>query len=178
VKDAGARVRGIPILTVPWTLVDVAGQLGEEALARAAHEAHVKYRVGAAQILRVLEVRPNAPGARKIRRVIQGDIKVSLSYLERVFLTLLRSEGLPLPETNIRVDGRYVDCRWPEFKLTVELDSFSAHATRYAWERDRIREREAYARGDQFRHYTYGDVVEYPAGMLRELRSLLLPSLL
>jgi hypothetical protein len=40
-------------------------------------------------------------------------------------------------------------------------------------EQDRRREREAYARGDHFRRYTYGDVFEDARPMLRELRALL-----
>jgi hypothetical protein len=69
--------------------------------------------------------------------------------------------------------GRYVDCRWAEWRLTVELDSYRYHGSRHAWELDRRREREAYARGDQFRRYTWGDVFEAPRPMLRELRSVL-----
>jgi hypothetical protein len=34
---------------------------------------------------------------------------------------------------------------------------------------------EAYARGDQHRRYTYGDVLEQPALMLAELTELLAP---
>jgi hypothetical protein len=33
------RVRGIPVTTVPRTLVDIAADLGEDGLARACHEA-------------------------------------------------------------------------------------------------------------------------------------------
>ena len=56
----------------------------------------------------------------------------------------------------------------------MELDSYRYHASRHAWELDRKREREAYARGDQFRRYTWADVVEHPALTLRELGSVLL----
>jgi hypothetical protein len=49
------------------------------------------------------------------------------------------------------------------------------HGSRHAWEEDRRREREARARGDEFRRYTYGDVVERPRLMLAELRVLLPP---
>ena len=63
-----------------------------------------------------------------------------------------------------------MDCRWPEYGLTVELDSYRFHNTRHAWEQDHRREREARARGDDFRRYTYGDVFENPAPMLAELR--------
>ena len=48
-----------------------------------------------------------------------------------------------------------------------------AHATRHAWEEDRRREREAHARGDRHRRYTYGDVFEDPRLMLVELNQLL-----
>jgi hypothetical protein len=98
---------------------------------------------------------------------------VTLSKLERDFLTQLKTAGLPAPQTNRRADDRYVDCRWPRHRLTVELDSYRYHHTRHAWELDRRREREARARGDEFRRYTYGDVKEDRALMLAELRELL-----
>ncbi len=66
-----------------------------------------------------------------------------------------------------------MDCRWPNLKLTVELDGYRYHHTRHAWEKDRHREREARARGDEFRRYTYGDVLENPKLMMAELRGLL-----
>jgi very-short-patch-repair endonuclease len=66
-----------------------------------------------------------------------------------------------------------VDCRWPEQRLTVELDGYRYHHSRHAWERDRQREREARVRGDDFRRYTFGDVFEEPDFMLSELATLL-----
>lgn len=98
---------------------------------------------------------------------------MTLSELEAGFLALLREAGLPLPNTNRPAGGRRVDCRWPEQRLTVELDSYRYHQSRHAWEADRGREREAYARGDDFRRYTWGDVFERPARMMVELRMLL-----
>ena len=65
-----------------------------------------------------------------------------------------RKNGLALPETNRVAGGRRVDCRWPERRLTVELDGYRYHRSRHAWEQDRRREREARARGDEFRRYT------------------------
>jgi very-short-patch-repair endonuclease len=72
------------------------------------------------------------------------------------------------------VGRRYVDCRWPHSRLTVELDSYRYHHSRHAWEQDRRREREVRARGDEFRRCTYGDVSEEQALMLAEVRKLLL----
>jgi len=163
--------RGIPVTTVPCTLVDLAATLSEGALARACHEAGVLHRTTPAQVDPL--VAPNSPGAAKLRRVLRGETKVTLSALERRFLAVLREQGLPLPRTNRVASAKRVDCRWPDHALTVELDSYRYHHSRHAWEQDRRREREAHARGDDFRRYTYGDVTEHPAQMLRELHALL-----
>ena len=165
--------RGIPTTTLQRTLIDLSSVLSLNALAAAFHEASVRNRLKPEQVeARVTE---RLAGAEKLRRVLRGDAHATLSELERIFRKLLRGDGLDLPETNRPAGGRYVDCRWPQHKLTVELDSYRYHNTRHAWERDRRREREAYARGDQFRRYTYGDVTERAESVLTELRPLLTP---
>jgi very-short-patch-repair endonuclease len=170
---SATRWRGIPITTVPRTLVDLSSLLPSADLARGCHEAGVLHRTTPAQVDQVLEQRPNTPGAKRLRKVMRGDVHVTLSALERRFLELLDEAGLPLPVTNKPAGGRRVDCRWPQHNLTVELDSYRYHNSRHAWELDRRREREAHARGDQFRRYTRDDVFEHPAQMLGELSALL-----
>ncbi|HSD23180.1 MAG TPA: type IV toxin-antitoxin system AbiEi family antitoxin domain-containing protein, partial [Solirubrobacterales bacterium] len=135
--------RGIPVTSVPRTLVDLASSLPEPALARACHEAGVLYRTTPRHVDAVLYRLPNAPGRRKLERVLHGEVPVTLSRLEDRFLKLLRKAGLPLPITNKMVDGRRVDCRWQEHRLSVELDSYRYHQSRYAWEQDHRRECEA-----------------------------------
>lgn len=165
--------RGIPVTSVARTLVDIAAVLGESELARACHEAGVRHRTTPGDVEEVLVRRPTSPGARMLRRVLRGEVRVTLSALERRFLGVLADAGLPLPETNKVAGGRRVDCRWRDARLTVELDGYRYHASRHAWEQDRRREREARAGGDDFRRFTYGDVLENPAPMLRELREIL-----
>ncbi len=163
----------IPVTTVPCVLVDVAADLTEDQLARACHEAGVLHGTTPGQVDAVLARRPNTRGAKTLRAILRGEVRVTLSTLERAFLARLRGAGLPLPQTNRPAGGRRVDCRWPERRLTVELDSYRFHHSRHAWEQDRRREREARARGDEFRRYTYGDVLEGPHFMLEELCGLL-----
>jgi hypothetical protein len=67
------KVRGIPVTTVPETIVDIAAGATPDALARACHEAGVRYRTGPKHVAAVLEKRPQAPGARKLRAVMSGD---------------------------------------------------------------------------------------------------------
>lgn len=164
-------VAGIPTLSVAHVLVELAACLSRADLALACHEAGVRYRTTPRQVDAVLP--RNAPGAGNLRAVMGGDVPATLSRLERRFRRVLREVGLPVPVMNKVASGRRVDCRWPGRRLTVELDSYTFHATRVAWERDHRREREAYARGDQFRRYNWGDVFEDPAAMLRELNDLL-----
>jgi very-short-patch-repair endonuclease len=164
---------GIPVTTVPRTVVDVAAVLSSEALARAFHEAGIRYGTTPDDVEAVLTRRPSSPGAKKLRRVLHGDAHVTLSALERRFLKRLAEASLPLPGTNKPAGGRRVDCRWPDHRLTVELDGYRYHRSRHAWEQDRLREREARLRGDEFRRYSYDDVVGAPRFMLSELGGLL-----
>jgi very-short-patch-repair endonuclease len=164
---------GIPVTIVPRTLVDVAGDLSEEDLGWVCHQAGVRFRTTPRQVAAVLAERWRTRGAAKLRRIVSGDSHIILSKLEKRFLKLLREAGLALPRTNRPAGAHYVDCRWPEHRLTVELDSYRFHSSRHAWEQDRRREREAYARGDNLRRYVWGDVFEQPRRMLAELRALL-----
>ena len=165
---------GIPITTVPRTLTDLAADLPVDDLARACHEAGVRHRTTPGHVLAVLaRSPPNIPGAANLRRIVEGDTHVTLSALERRFLALLREHRLPLPQTNRVAGGHRVDCRWPDHRLTVELDSYRFHHSRHAWEHDRRREREARARGDDFVRYTWRDVFEEPVATMAELGRLL-----
>jgi len=163
--ERGTEWRGIPITTVPQTLMDIASSLPFDQLVHACHEADVKYGVTPASF--------SGSIPKRLRAALEGGIPVTLSELEARFLSLLDDEGLPRPVTNRPRGAFRVDCHWPAQRLTVELDSYRFHRTRHAWEQDRRRERDAHARGDQHRRYTYGDVFEERRGMLAELRALL-----
>ena len=166
--------RGIPVTSVADTLVDLARLLDPDELARACHEAGVLHGTTPRDVEAALARRRRGPtGVAKLRAVLEGDAPVTLSVLERRFLALLREARLPRPQTNRPAGTKRVDCRWPAVAVTVELDSYRFHNSRHAWEQDRRREREARARGDEIRRYTYADVFEEPALMLAELRALL-----
>jgi hypothetical protein len=168
-----ATVRGIPVTSVPSTVVQLAATLSLDDLARVCHEAGIHHKLTPAQVDAVFARQPIVPGAGKLRAVLHGEVRVTLSALEVRFLKVLRRAGLPLPITNRVTDGRRLDCRWPEHQLTVELDGYRFHNSRHSWEQRWRREREARARGDEFRTYTYGDVFEDSRNMLRDLCALL-----
>jgi very-short-patch-repair endonuclease len=171
VTDASSY-RGIPVTSVARAVVDLAAQSTSGELAELFHHAVVKFRVTPHHVEAVLERRPNAKGAKNLRRVMNGDERALLSVLERAFVALLEAHDLPLPETNIPKDGHWVDCYWPDYKLTVELDTYRYHSTRHAWEQDHRRERKGRRRG-AYRRYVWGDVFERPEETIADLRELL-----
>jgi hypothetical protein len=152
--------------------VDLAALLSPDDLARACHEAGVRYRTTPRQVEAVLKRRPNARGARRLRAVMSGETPVTLSEMERVFFEIWRPTGLALPEANRVASGRRVDLRWPGL-LSVELDSFRYHNSLHSWEAGMRRQREARARGEEFRRYSWTDVTEEAGAMVAEIRVLL-----
>ena len=171
-RDVTVR-RSIPVTTAARTLLDIAGYTSLDDLARAAHEAQVRRMVDAKAVTEALARRPNTKGAWKLHEIFMGEAQVTLSVLEDAFIELIDSIRRPRPRTNRPAGGRYVDCHWPEHNLVIELDSYRYHHTRHAWEQDRRREREARARGDEFRRYTYGDVTVDRALVEAEVCALL-----
>jgi very-short-patch-repair endonuclease len=168
-----AVARGIPVTNLARTIVDLAAVLSAEQLALACHEAGVLHDLTPRQVTAVLRRRPTTPAAGKLRLVMNGDMPAMLSKLEREFLRLMRANGFPKPVVNRLAGGRRVDCRWRAQRLRVELDSYTYHRARHAWEMDRRRERAARARGDEFIRYTCGDLFETPGVVVRELSAIL-----
>lgn len=163
--------RGIPVTSPARTIVDLAGAADRATLAEISHHLGVRFGLTADEVFAAMARRGRVNGAGKLRAIYRGDAEVLLSRLERRFVRLLRRAALPLPVTNRKAGSFYVDCRWPG--VTVELLGFRFHASRHAWTRDQRRAREAYARGDDFRTYTWDDVDRTPEVVLAELTPLL-----
>jgi hypothetical protein len=157
---------GIPIITVPRTLLDLAPSTAPEQLARLGHEAWIHHRTTPELIEACVARNPRKPGAAKLRRALSAD--VTLSELETRFLKLLRAHGLATPRTNIDHHGDKVDCHWPRHGLTIELLSYRWHASRHAFEADVARRRRS-----NHVAYTYGDVFERGYGTAAEVGALL-----
>ena len=87
-RPPGTEWKGIPVTTVPATLVGLAPAMPEAALARAVHEAQVRFRIELPQAM-----------PKKLRRIIEGHVPVTLSELEARLLTLLAENELPRPIT-------------------------------------------------------------------------------
>jgi hypothetical protein len=71
-RDA-TRHRGIPVTTVPATLVRLPSLLSFDDLAKAAHEAAVRHGTTPEQIEAAQARQPKAPGAKLLRAIVRGD---------------------------------------------------------------------------------------------------------
>ncbi len=159
-----AKHDGIAITIVPRILLDMAPRLPAKDLRRACHEAWVHYGTTPRQVEACIARNPNKKGAANLRAALGAD--VTLSDLEDEFVRLLREHGLPAPRTNVSAHGDRVDCHWPALGLTVELLSYTFHASRAAFEADVARRRRS-----SHLAFTYGDVFERPARTIAELRA-------
>lgn len=140
--DDRAEVEGIPVTSVPRTLLDLAEVVPLEHVRRA-YEAAERHELLDMQAMNELVSRSNGRrGLAALLALLDYDPSPgvrSKSDLESRFLDLVREAGLPLPQLNVSVEGFMVDAYWPPGRLVVELQSWEHHAHRQAFERDNER---------------------------------------
>lgn len=100
------------------------------------------------------------------------------SRLERRFLQVVRTAGLPEPVPQVRIsdgDGfiARVDFAWPEAKVAAELDSRRHHLTAAAFENDRIKRERLRRAGWWVLELTHRRLRDDPEPVMVELAELL-----
>jgi very-short-patch-repair endonuclease len=142
------RHRGIPVTTVPQTLLDLARHVSRGRLEAAINAAD---RLGLADpeaLRREVDAMRGRPGVVSLRRVLdRHDFVLTDSELERRFLPIARSAGLSTPATGVRLNGFKVDFFWPDLGLVIETDGLRYHRTAAAQSRDRVRDQAHTASG-------------------------------
>jgi len=172
-------VAGMPATTVERTLVDLAGVLPRGQLARALREAEHLLAVDMGTLrdaMRRTRTR-KGPGQARLAAVLEEHrlrgTQLTRSVLEERFLTLCAAHGLPRPRTNFHVEGLEVDACWPAHRLVVELDGWTRHKDRHAFQRDRSKGNELLRAGWRVLRFTHDDVVRRPAETTAEIRHFL-----
>lgn len=147
-EDERTVVEGIPVTTVPRTILDLAAVMSARQVERALNEVEVQGRTDRLSIPDLLARYPGRRGSAVLRALLDegaGADGVTKNDFEELFSSLLDSHGLPRPRFNedLAFDGRFfsADCLWREERLIVELDGRAVHGTRMAFESDRERDR-------------------------------------
>jgi hypothetical protein len=138
-------LHGIPITSVPRTVLDLARGVSDRALARAVREV-------IRQELTTVGALADAVGKHRFRRGTRRLAATLARYaglpLERArsgaevkALEILRTAGCPLPQLNVRIAGEEADLSWPGRRLIIEIDGGPFHLDvgederkRAAWE--------------------------------------------
>jgi very-short-patch-repair endonuclease len=172
---------GIPVTTVPRTLLDLAAVASADVVENALRE--VEYlQLRDRLSLRDLTARyPGRRGIRKVRtaleRLEEEPSGRRRSRLEERFVPFLRRHDLPIPRLNalLEVGGRryQVDCLWPGTTEIVELDGWQAHSTRSSFREDRGRDRRLRIAGYSVTRLTWSQLEDEPTTIAADLRALL-----
>lgn len=122
------NVAGIPVTDPVSTLVDFASCVPEWRVERAINEADRLDLVNPEALRHIAAGLGPRPGMACMRRLL-GLNALTETGLERRFLTIVRAADLPLPETQVIVNGYRVDFYWPHLGLVVETDGWRYHRT-------------------------------------------------
>ncbi|MGH2920038.1 MAG: DUF559 domain-containing protein [Solirubrobacteraceae bacterium] len=132
-------LHGIPVTSPARTLLDIGAQLPAREFAAALEAAQIKRLVSKRHIDSTLDRSPRRPGAPALRALASEPL-FTRSAAERRLAALLRAAELPRPAFNHVVEGLEVDAVWRPERVILEFDSYTFHASRAAFERDRRRD--------------------------------------
>jgi very-short-patch-repair endonuclease len=166
------------VTTPARTIADMAGRLEPRGLRRLIERAQDLRRFDVTALRAHLSSGPPRPGCRALRDLIAlmaPDTDGARSHLERLFLCLVRSAGLPEPDVNVQIAGAERDFVWPEQRLVIEVDGYAYHSSRAAKQRDHRRDRALTSLGWRPVRFTYEDVAIEPDKVGRETATLLAP---
>ena len=117
------------------------------------------------------------PGPAILREVLRGydpRWQATRSPLELRLLDAPAGRGLPEPEVNAWVDGRFlVDFLWRDQRLVVETDGNQIHGTEGARRRDARRDRALGLLGFTVLHVTHRELTANPAALVQTIRAAL-----
>jgi len=161
----------IPVTTPARTIVDLADDATRRELERAIDEA---IYLG----LDLTSVRP-FPGRRgsgvlaEVVRTHSEATTRTRSDFEELVLAVCDDHGFPRPLVNQVICGYEVDFVWPEARLIVEADGWTAHGRRSAFERDRVRDAALQVAGWRVVRLTWRRLSEEPVLVAAQLAHLL-----
>jgi very-short-patch-repair endonuclease len=150
---------GIPVTTPIQTLIDLAIDLSDAELERAVNAADRLELERFDDLAGRLAAMPPGRGIARLRRLLaRHTLTLTDSELERMFLPIARSAGLPQPCTQVWLDGYRVDFYWPHLGLVVETDGLRYHRTPATQARDLARDQAHVAAGRTCLRFTHAQV--------------------
>ncbi len=167
--------RGLPTTTISQALVDFAATAPPRNLLRFALASADYHDLLDLDAINALTGRGFA-GSAAINEALEihlPQLAHTRSELEIVLLEVCQRYGLPMPETDVLIDGYLVDALWPQRCVVVEVDGWQGHRTRAQLERDHQRDLVLRSAGYVVLRYTWRQLTETPAAVAEDLRRYL-----
>jgi very-short-patch-repair endonuclease len=172
--DDVTAYEGIPTTAVPRTLLDFAAvdpwYLGPAL-------SHAK-RLGLLDLIAIDALVGRSRGFRGVARLREALLLhqprvFTRSDLEREFLRLVRSAGLPQPSMNLFIEGYEIDAYWEDQRFAVELDTYDYHGDPTSFETDRLRQEDLKLAGIEMTRITGVRMDREPNAVASRLSRLL-----
>jgi very-short-patch-repair endonuclease len=136
------------------TIVDIAPRRTDRQLTRLVQNARLEHHLSDTALRRLLLRCP------RLENLIDPNQNATRSYLEDDFVAWVRKHQLPMPRINTTLNGKEVDALYAEERLIIELDSWTYHGDRHAFNNDHRRDSD---------HRTLGyDTIRYTGELLTD----------
>jgi hypothetical protein len=175
VEDRGER-QGIPVTSVPRTLLDLAIRARPDQLERLLERAEELELLDVSAVEVLLDRAGGHRGRGRLGRALAvycPDPAFTRSRFERAFRRRVAAAGITAPSMNVNAHGYELDAYWPDLRFAVELDLFETHGSRAAFERDRLRQEELKLLGIEMIRVTRPRFLREPDAVLTNLAALL-----
>jgi very-short-patch-repair endonuclease len=171
---------GIPVTTVPRTILDLAATESVDVVENLVREAEFQRLYDQLSLRDLVERYPGRRGVGKVRAALERLERTPFgrrrSPLEERFVPFLRRHRLPQPRFNdwivLGAKRFQVDCHWPGTGQIVELDSWEGHGTRSSFRSDRARDRALRGAGYSVTRLTWAQLDDEPEQIAADLRVL------
>jgi very-short-patch-repair endonuclease len=180
-EDERTLEEGLPVTSVPRTILDLAPTESDEAVANLIREAEFRNLFDRLSLWDLIERYPGRRGVHRLRTALER-LKSEppgrrRGRLEERFAPFLRRHRLPLPRFNdwiiLGPKLLQVDCHWPGTGQIVELDGWEGHRTKSAFRADRARDRALRVAGYSVTRLTWAQLEDEPEAIASDLRALL-----
>lgn len=179
--DEVTEEEGIPVTSVPRTILDLAATEDVDTIAAMLRESEHRNLWDRLSLPDLVDRYPGRRGVKRVRlalaRVTEEPAGRKRSKLEERFAPFIRRHHLPMPRFNDWIlfgAKRYqVDCHWPGTGQIVELDGWEGHGTRSAFQDDRERDRRLRVAGYSVTRLTWNQLRDEPEAIASDLRVLL-----
>lgn len=162
--DVGWRF-GVPVTTVPRTVIDLARALDFRSGLVVADSALHQHLTSKRELRDVLAACRRWPGASKAAEVVEFADGLAESVLESLARAVFRDLGLPAPELQVEIrdaDGQFigrVDFLWRQFRTIAEVDGALKYDDRTRARAQLRRDKLLRAADYEVEHFSWREVV-------------------